>query len=146
MQKKTIKSALSLILCVVLIAAMALCVTGCANKGKLETNSEVAQIVEVGEGKSRFEFTVIDKDGKESRFVVSTNKETVGEALVELDLISGDEGAYGLYVKTVNGQTVDYDKDGMYWAFYENGTMAAKGVDSTKITEGSYYAFKAEKG
>ena len=69
----------------------------------------------------------------------------VGDALTELNLISGDEGDYGLYVKTVNGITADYDTDGSYWAFYVNNEYAQTGVDLTPITEGDYYSFKIEK-
>ena len=71
-------------------------------------------------------------------------KTTVGDALVELGMIEGEESEYGLYVKTVNGVTADYDKDGVYWAFYIDGEYASSGVDSTEITEGSTYSFKME--
>ena len=37
-----------------------------------------------------------------------------------------------------------YDKDGKYWAFYVDGEYAATGVDSTDITAGATYTFKAE--
>ena len=70
---------------------------------------------------------------------------SVGAALQELELIDGEEGQYGLYVTTVNGITVDYDKDGMYWAFYVNDEYAQTGVDATEIKEGDSYALKAEK-
>ena len=63
---------------------------------------------------------------------------------MELGLISGEESQYGLYVKTVNGITLDYDKDGKYWAFYIGGEYAVTGVDTTEITAGSTYTFKAE--
>ncbi|MCH5250440.1 MAG: DUF4430 domain-containing protein, partial [Lachnospiraceae bacterium] len=98
----------------------------------------------LGTGNTVFDFTVTDKEGSETSFEIHTDKETVGEALLELGLIDGEEGEYGLYVKTVNGITVDYDKDGKYWAFYVNGEYASSGVDSTKITEGESYSFKAE--
>ena len=64
--------------------------------------------------------------------------------MFDLGLISGDESEYGLYVKTVNGVTLDYDKDGKYWAFYVDGEYAATGVDSTDIAAGSTYTFKVE--
>ena len=64
---------------------------------------------------------------------------------MELGLIAGDDSEYGLYVKTVNGVTLDYDKDGKYWAFYINGEYASTGVDSTDITAGAEYAFKVAK-
>ena len=69
---------------------------------------------------------------------------TVGAALLSLGLIAGEDSDYGLYVKTVNGVTVDYDTDGKYWAFYVDGEYAATGVDSTDITAGATYTFKAE--
>lgn len=97
-----------------------------------------------GEGKTQFDFTVVDQDGGETSFEIHTDKEIVGEALQELGLIEGEEGEYGLFVKTVNGITADYDKDGVYWAFYVNDEYAQAGVDSTEITEGDRYAFKVE--
>ncbi len=100
----------------------------------------------VGEGSTQFDFTVTDQDGVETQFEVHTDKTIVGEALQELGLIDGDESEYGLFVKTVNGITADYDVDGVYWAFYINGEYAQEGVDSTEIKEGDSYAFKVEKG
>ena len=99
---------------------------------------------QLGEGSTKFTFTVVDKEGNETQFEIHTDKETVGEALTELGLIAGEESSYGLYVKTVNGITADYDKDGAYWAFYVNGEYAQTGVDSTMITEGDNYSFQVE--
>ena len=68
----------------------------------------------------------------------------VGEALLDLGIVAGDTTEYGLYVKTVNGVTLDYDADGAYWAFYINGEYASTGVDSTNIEAGATYTLKAE--
>lgn len=65
-------------------------------------------------------------------------------ALVGVGLIEGGDGPYGLYIKTVNGITVDYDKNGKYWAFYVNDEYANASVDLTDIQEGDSYALKAE--
>mgnify|MGYP001037459038 FL=1 len=100
----------------------------------------------LGEGDTIFSFTVVDKEEEETIFEIHTEKETVGEALLELELIDGDDSEYGLYVKTVNGITADYDKDGIYWAFYINDEYADTGVDSTKIIEGDQYSFRMQKG
>ena len=99
----------------------------------------------LGEGTTVFVFTVVDGEGNETTFEIHTDKEIVGEALLELGLIEGEAGAYGLFVKTVNGITTDYDADGAYWAFYVNGEYAMSGVDTTPITEGETYMFKVEK-
>ena len=68
----------------------------------------------------------------------------MGEALLELELIAGEEGQYGLYVTTVNGITLDWDKDGKYWAFYIDGEYATTSLDLTDITPGTTYSLKAE--
>lgn len=99
----------------------------------------------LGEGETKFTLTVVDKEGNETLFEIHTEKETVGDALLELNLIEGEDGAYGLYVKTVNGITADYDADQTYWAFYINGEYASTGVDTTKITAGDSYSFQVEK-
>lgn len=160
MKMTRLKNKLSLFLCIVLIAAMALFTTSC-NDNTIETPEEgttqdtqstaenesnvlAEESSELGVGETEFIFTVTDIDGKETKFQIHTDKKTVGEALLELNLIEGEAGAYGLYVKTVNGATYDYDKDGKYWAFYINGEFGATGVDLTEITEGATYSFKVE--
>lgn len=111
-----------------------------------EVKEEVQGAVEeIGKGATKFFFDVVNADGTEKKFEVSTDLKTVGEALLEVNLIAGDDSEYGLYVKTVDGVTVDYDKDGAYWAFYVNGEYASTGVDSTEITDGATYSFKVEK-
>ena len=152
MRKNLITNKLrSLLLTTMLIVAMALTVVGCEKKDQniatqkpstveTETKDKV-----LGEGQTKFMFTVVDKNGNETNFEIHTDKEIVGDALMEHELIAGDEGAYGLYVKKVNGITADFDVDGTYWAFYINGEYATTGVDVTDIKEGETYTFKVEK-
>ena len=164
MQMKRSGKLTSLILCMVLIVAMALGTTGCNGSTGKNTASGVgaeanlqsdenaheaeagaqAGVSVLGTGSTEFNLTVTDKEGSETQFEIHTDKQTVGEALLELGLIDGEESEYGLYVKTVNGITVDYDTDGAYWAFYINGEYASSGVDATDITEGDSYSFKVE--
>lgn len=154
MSKTKFLKILSGLLTVMLIAVIAFTVTGCSsdNETPADTSSvsttapdlAVAEIL--GEGKTSFDFKVVDPEGNEKSFEIRTDKGTVGEALLETGLIEGEDGPYGLYVKTVNGITIDYDKNGMYWAFYENGQYAAKGVDQTAINTDTTYEFRAEKG
>lgn len=148
-------------LCMMLIVAMALTSVGCGGKNQdaknessvvaqSEVSVEASAAVEgeatvLGEGNIKFSLTVVDQDGNETDFQILTDKETVGEALLDVDLIAGDESEYGLYVKTVNGVTADYDKDKTYWAFYVNGEYANTGVDSTPVEDGAVYSFRIEK-
>ena len=78
-------------------------------------------------------------------FTVKTDKETVGDALMEHNLIDGENGAYGLYVKKVNGILADYDIDQSYWAFYINGEYAMSGVDTTNIDTSATYTLEYTK-
>ena len=78
-------------------------------------------------------------------FTIHSDKETVGEALQEHGLIEGEEGAYGLYVKRVNGILADYDIDQSYWGFYKNGEMMLVGVDGQTFASGDHYELKYEK-
>ena len=98
-----------------------------------------------GEGATTFYFTAKNEDGTVTKFEIHTDKTTVGEALLELGLIEGDMGDYGLYVKKVNGITAEYEVDGTYWAFYIGDDYGMTGVDMTDIEPGATYAFKVSK-
>ena len=148
MQKNGRKKLLSFILCMALIVAMAFFTTGCGGNAGKDVSSGAgtsqADADVLGTGDTEFTLTVVDKEGGETQFEIHTDKETVGDALTELGFIEGEESEYGLYVKTVNGITADYDTDGVYWAFYVNDEYASLGVDSTTITLGESYSFKVE--
>ena len=152
MSKKTcFFKLLSLSLCIVLIVVSALFLAGCNNQSTSPTPTPLEQTegtpippTTVGEGTTEFTFEIAFPDGSTKTYLVKTDKTVVGDALQELGLISGEESTYGLYVKTVDGVTVDYTVDGKYWAFYANGQMAPTGVDSTQLEAGVTYAFKAE--
>ena len=150
MKTNKLTKSLSFILSVVLVAAVALLAVGCnGNQNEDPVNRGVTQLVEngsvLGEGVMSFTFKVVDGEGNEVSCEIKTDKTVVGDALFEHELIAGENGAYGLYVKTVNGITADYDVDGTYWAFYIDGEYAMSGVDTTDIVAGSTYMFKVEK-
>lgn len=165
MRTNSMKKMMSLLLCVVLVAAMAL--TGCGNNAEsaetttaVETTAAVteateavesteaedaAEVTVLGEGAVAFNFVVADLEGVETRYEIHSDKKTVGEALMDNELVAGTVGEWGLMVETVNGLTLDFNKDGMYWAFYIDGEYAQTGVDSTDIVEGATYSFVPSK-
>lgn len=99
----------------------------------------------LGEGQHSFTLEITDADGKTITATVNTDEETVGAALTKLNIVQGDTGEYGLYIKTVNGVTADYDKDKTYWAFYIDGEYAQTGADMTAVADGSVYKLAIEK-
>ncbi len=147
MKKNNVFKSLSLILCIVLIAAIALLTIGCSETKVAESPSGGTIVKDgetIGEGNISFPLTIVDKEGVETTITVNTNATKVGEALTELGIISGEQDDYGLYIKEVNGITADYEVDATYWAFYIDGEYAVTGVDMTDITEGASYALKIE--
>lgn len=142
MNKAFMRRILSAFLCLML----ALTVAGCGSSEITETtapetprqNGETA-ITALGTGSKTFVFIAVDLDGNESHFEIHTDAETVGAALMEHQLIAGDQGDYGLYVKTVNGITLDWDRDAKYWSLLIDGEYAMSGVDQTEIAEGTIY-------
>ena len=155
MNTTTARKWLSFILCLALIAAIALTAVGCDQAKNPETpettagnpagEAETTPLTVKGEGATVFYFNVVDNDGNETKFEIHTDKTIVGEALLELGLIEGEQGDYGLYVKKVNGITADYNVDQTYWAFYIGSDYGMTGVDMTDIEPGATYAFKVSK-
>ena len=128
-------SRLSKLILMVLIAAMVLSLAACGNEDEVVANAQTKSFI----------FEVVYPDGSTESFDIESTKSTVGGALMAEGLVQGEDGTYGLYVKTVNGETLDYDTDKMYWAFYENDAYAQAGVDTTEIKADTSYAFKASK-
>ena len=142
--KEIIKKHFRSVLSLVLVAAMVLMFAGCGQNKQEETPEPSQNQQEVVEKVFTFEVTELDGTKKEFEVKYTTEK-TVGEALVNKKLISGENGQYGLMVDTVNGQKYDYNEDGAYWAFYVNGEYATSGVDTTPIKDGEVYSFVATK-
>lgn len=129
---------------ITLSTVCAVCMVSCSKDDSSASDNRLYEPSSLGEGEVSFSLEVTYLDGDSESFTISTDKKTVGEALVELDFIDGEQTDLGLYVKEVNGVTVDFDKDGKYWAFYIDGEYAMTGVDATDIEAGCSYAFKAE--
>ena len=128
---------LSLLVMLALLAAMALTFTACVEE---PTDSEET----TEETKTEFTVEVTKADGSKKTFTVKSDKENLGDALVAEGLIEGEDGPYGWYITTVDGEFHKYEEDGKYWAFYIDGEYASTGVSQTEPTEGAVYAFKAE--
>lgn len=81
----------------------------------------------------------VKAEEKAVTFTIKTDKENLGEALLEHNLVMGEDGPYGLYVKSVNGIIADYNTNQTYWAFTKNGESMMSGVDGAEIKDGEHY-------
>ena len=141
--KKTIHTSVSLLLAFLCV----LCLASCGNRVDatgLWEDATYTKDTELGKGSKTFTLEVAVEE-QTVTLTVHTDAKTVGAALLELELIEGDEGDYGLYIKKVNGMTADYDTDKSYWSFYVNGEYAMTGVDGTTVEEGATYRLVREQ-
>ena len=125
------------ILCLLLIAVATITLVACG--GDKDTSADTGEVVE-----ATFTFICTHLDGTQETFTITTTEEFLREALEEEELISGDDGEFGLYVKTVCGEYLDYNVNGKYWALYVGGQYGMNGVDDTPVVDGETYEFKAE--
>ena len=127
--------AFAVILALICMLSMAITLVSCSNDGdKDESGTPITITLEV-----------IGPDGSSKEHKVNTDtSKNLRQALEGAGLIAGEEGAYGLYVKTVDGVTADYDVDGSWWSLTKNGELCS-GVDSTKIADGDHFEFTYSK-
>lgn len=135
--KKVIRS----VVLVVVVLSFVLCLASCNEKIDAEglwENATYRSDKEFGKGEKTVEVEVKVEE-QSVTFTINTDADTLGAALLEHELIAGEEGQYGIYVKTVNGIVADYDVDKSYWGFYQNGEYLMTGVDTTEIDGGEHF-------
>jgi len=130
------KKIIFLILSVVLVCTLTSCTS--SDKTNPWDSAAYTENTELGNGSMTIFVKLVVKD-KSVDFTINTDKSTLGDALLENELISGEKGPYGMYVKFVNGIEADYDKTKSYWAFTKEGTSLLTGVDGEKISSGNKY-------
>lgn len=137
------KTSVYILLAVIICAVLSGCNASTAPKSIWET-AVYKDNTEFGEGSKTLVIDVIAED-KTVELTVHSDKETVGAALTEHELIEGEQGPYGLYVKTVNGMLADYDINKTYWSFTKDGEAMMQGVDTTDLENGAHYEFTLTK-
>lgn len=140
--KNLIKNPLYMALVVVLSFMLVSC--GTDTPKDIWQNATYTENAELGSGEKTITVEVIAEE-KSVEFTVHTDKETLGDALGEHNLIAGEQGAYGLYVKAVNGILADYNTTQSYWGINKNGESLMTGVDSEAISDGDSYEFTYTK-
>ena len=135
------KNTTKIIVAAALVLTMLFCIVSCGEEKTPEglwANATYTENTTLGEGSKTITVEVTAEE-KTVVFTVKTDAATVGEALMGVNLLAGEEGAYGLYIKSVNGIVADYDVDQTYWAFNIGGEYAMTGVDQTELVDGTVY-------
>ena len=136
------KASITIVICLATI----LCFIGCnqVEKTGVWESATYLSDKEFGNGATTVQLQVKAED-KSVTFTIHTDKKILGDALIEHKLIEGEQGAFGIYIKKVNGILADFDVDGTYWALYKDGEMLMTGADSTAISDGEHYEFVRTK-
>ncbi|WP_310605331.1 DUF4430 domain-containing protein [Anaerosporobacter sp.] len=98
------------------------------------------------EGSKSITVAVIDDKGERTTYTHKTDAEFLRTALEEIkDLkIEGEESDYGLYVKTINGVTADYNVNGAFWSFSVNGESCNNGIDTQPVYDNDSFEISYE--
>lgn len=126
------------LIAVVLVLACVLSLAACGKSVDLWKDATYVEDTTLGEGATSISVTVTAQE-KSVVFTVNTDKTILSEALLEHELISGDVGEFGIYIKYVNGIRADYDIDMAYWGLKVNGEFAMTGADSVQVENGGNY-------
>ena len=123
----------------IIIAVIALCLVVAA------TLTAYLLLIPRGvEGEKTIHIEVI-ADGTTFTQTIHTNAAYLRQALDEVNLIDGEDSAFGLWVTTVNGRTAD-DNAQEWWALYANGEFAMLGVDDMPIEDGDRFEYRLTVG
>ena len=94
---------------------------------------------ETVEGAKTITVTVVHKDGTEKEFVCNTDEEYLGAVLVAEEIVVGEQGEFGLYFNTADGETADYSVDGGWWQVFVGEEAAVTGADGIVIADGDTF-------
>jgi hypothetical protein len=87
----------------------------------------------------------IDTGANQRSVEIHTDAEFLRQALEEQNLIKGEESAYGLFVKEVDGVAAN-DANQEWWMFTKGGEMLNTGVDDTPVADGDAMEIKLTVG
>lgn len=147
---------LSVVLAIFVCISLSLTLTACGEESTEPTTAQATkdEVVEaslwddatykedvtVGQGEKSIAVKVTAEE-KSIVITVNTDEKYLEGALLNENIIAGDESEYGLYIKTVNGILADYDADQTYWAIYKDSEYMMEGAGVTEINTGDEYEF-----
>lgn len=81
---------------------------------------------------------VFHKDGATNSFSFETERVNLRELLTDAGLAEGEEGPYGLFITTVDGETAD-EANQEWWCITKEGEKLNTAADTTLLSDGDHY-------
>ena len=98
------------------------------------------------EGSKQITIQIVYADGTSKSHEYRTDAQFLSELLLEKELVTGyTSEEFGFTIESVDGITLDWSKDGAYWALYvgeEYATVSAAGI---ALADGGVYKLVYEK-
>ena len=97
------------------------------------------------EGQKTITVAVVHGDGSEKEFEYETTKEYLGEVLKDEGLVEGEEGDYGLFITSVDGEEANSANE-EWWCLTIDYKEWMYGIDQTPVTDGGHYELTLKVG
>ena len=96
-------------------------------------------------GAKEINIVVVHADQTEKSFTYQTDAEYLADVLLEKELVDGEMGSYGLFIKTVDGETADDSKQ-KWWCITKGGEQVNSGADALPIADGDQFELTMMEG
>ena len=96
-------------------------------------------------GAKKIDIIVTHADKTENTFAYQTDAEYLADVLLENELVEGDMGSYGLFITTVDGETVDESKQ-QWWCITKGGEQVNSVADALPIADGDQFELTLMEG
>ena len=97
------------------------------------------------EGSKAITVDITHGDGTTNTFEIKTDAEFLRAALEEQNLVAGLDSEYGMYILTMDGETVD-ESNQEWWGYTKSGEMVNYGIDTCPIADGDHFEFTFNVG
>ena len=96
-------------------------------------------------GEKKITVQVIHKDQTEKTFEYKTDEEYLGAVLKADKLVEGDEGQFGMFITSVDGEKADDTKQ-QWWCLTKKGEQVNTSADQTPISNGDAFELTLTEG
>lgn len=97
------------------------------------------------EGDKTIKVLVVHGNKEEKTFEYQTDAEYLADVLKAEHLVEGEEGQYGLFVTSVDGEKADDTKQ-QWWCITKNGEQLNTSASQTPIMDGEQYELTLKEG